>query len=379
MRKKIRMLIDNTSTEVWPGLVAALGCILCGLTSPALATTLDLNFVDTVGHPVIVAKAELLLVAWGETKRIELETMEHSMRLPLDSDWLRSRWPEMFDHQEGVYLYLQAPPLASVRSHQFKWLGSGGYPGPVKIAFPDDLEVVVAKGDQASATISLRQKAPRRLRIVDTDGVPLPGTAIDSFMFWSQSNHCAALASAEPLDSHVSNADGWIEIQDGDFEYALELKDRFTLSFVEKKPARVPQTDKANVPDSLHKPGSSDSVSKHSRTVVLPWRLVSHFSQPETVVVVHRAPSRPLEIVVHRSGKPVAGLSLQGYWAACPCGACSGPIATTDEAGRIFIKEFHPDVYRWVRLFDDASEVWGAEPASSLPMRVIEVDLTEKR
>ena len=58
------------------------------------------------------------------------------MRLQLDSDWLRSRWPEIFDYQEGVYLYLQAPPLTSVLSHQFKWLGSGGHPGPVKIAFP---------------------------------------------------------------------------------------------------------------------------------------------------------------------------------------------------------------------------------------------------
>ena len=121
------------------------------------------------------------------------------MRLQLDSDWLRSRWPEIFDYQEGVYLYLQAPPLTSVLSHQFKWLGSGGHPGPVKIAFPGDQEVVVAEGDQASATISLRPKAPRRLRIVDTNGVPPPGIAIDSFMFWSQSNHCAALAGTEPL------------------------------------------------------------------------------------------------------------------------------------------------------------------------------------
>ena len=51
------------------------------------------------------------------------------MRLQLDSDWLRSPWPEIFDYQEGVYLYLQAPPLTSVLSHQFKWLGSGGHPG----------------------------------------------------------------------------------------------------------------------------------------------------------------------------------------------------------------------------------------------------------
>lgn len=38
------------------------------------ATTLDLNFVGPAARPVHVAKAELLLVAWGATQRIELET-----------------------------------------------------------------------------------------------------------------------------------------------------------------------------------------------------------------------------------------------------------------------------------------------------------------
>ena len=68
------------------------------------ATTLDLSFVGPDARPVHVAKAELLLVAWGATQRIELETSADALSLVLEPDWLRSRW-DRFDDQECVYFH----------------------------------------------------------------------------------------------------------------------------------------------------------------------------------------------------------------------------------------------------------------------------------
>ena len=148
--------------------------VLTGLCAVAHgATTLDLNFVGPDARPVHVAKAELLLVAWGETRRIELDTSTAALRVVLDRDWLRSRW-DWFDDQEGVYLYLQAPPLAAIQSDRFKWLGVEDA-GSVTIAFPRGQEVVVEEGTKASTTLAFRSRTARRVRIVDPDGRPRPG------------------------------------------------------------------------------------------------------------------------------------------------------------------------------------------------------------
>ena len=119
------------------------------------STTLDLNFVDTDGQPIRLASAELLLVAWGATDRIVLETSADGLSLTLDADWLRSRW-NRFDDQVGIYLYLQAPPLAAVQSHRFRWLGAGEHAGAVTIAFPRGNEVTVEEGMKASRTVVFR-------------------------------------------------------------------------------------------------------------------------------------------------------------------------------------------------------------------------------
>ncbi|MYJ75980.1 MAG: hypothetical protein F4089_13205, partial [Gammaproteobacteria bacterium] len=238
------------------------------------ATTLDLSFVDTDGKPVRLATADLLLVAWGATERIGLETSDDGLSLTLDGDWLRSRWSR-FDDQEGVYLYLQAPPLAAIQSHRFTWLGAAGHAGAVTIAFPRGQEIAVDEGMNATMTVVFRTTARRRVRVVDPDGRPRPGTAINAFMFWSQSNHCAVLAGGEPLGSFVANTDGWIEVPDGDFEYAFELGRGFTSDHVFLNEGRYERE-----------------------------RLVTRLLQPDTDVVVHQFPVRPLEMRVWRADEP---------------------------------------------------------------------------
>lgn len=138
--------------------MAVLVCVvvpwLCA--KPAWATTLALTFVDTDGRPKQVAKAELLLVAWGDADRIEFETSAHGLDLALDPEWLRSRWPYRFNGQESAYLYLQVPPLAAIRSHQFQWPGSGEHTGATTIAFSGGRRVVVDNGTDVVMTLAFR-------------------------------------------------------------------------------------------------------------------------------------------------------------------------------------------------------------------------------
>ncbi len=318
-----------------------LSCVWSLLLSahPAWTKTLTLNFVDTNGRPVEVTKAELLLVAWAETERIELETSANSLQLVLEPDWLRSRWPQ-FDAQEAVFLYLQAPPLAAIRSHRFRWPVITGYGIPTVIDFPGGRQAVV-KDEDASMTLAFRPTGVRRVRIVDPQGMPLRDVAVSVSMFWSTSGRCAVMTGSEYLGRRVTNADGIVEVADGDFEYALSLLGGHHV-FAE---------------------GGS-----------IPWRLLTHLTEPTTDIVAREFPIQPLKMRVWRGSEPAVGIYLRGYSALCLCGACDGPLATTDEEGGIQLDDFRPEEYRRVWLVDDDMEVWEA-PTSALPNTVVEVQL----
>ena len=162
-------------------------------------------------------------------------------------------------------------------------------------------------------------------------------------MFWSDSNHCGHITGSEYLGRHVTNADGIVEVADGDFEYALSLLGGHHV-FVE---------------------GGS-----------IPWRLLTHLTEPTTEIVAREFPIQPLKMRVWRGSGPAVGVYLRGYSALCGCGACDGPLATTDEEGRIQLDDFRPEAYRRVWLVDDDMEVevW-EEPTSALPNSVVEVQL----
>ena len=70
-------------------------------------------------------------------------------------------------------------------------------------------------------TLVFRPRAPRRIRFVDPGGRPWSGLKVHASMFWSSANHCAILTGSESLGGHVTDVAGWVELPDGEFEYAL--------------------------------------------------------------------------------------------------------------------------------------------------------------
>ena len=133
----------------------------------------------------------------------------------------------------------------------------------------------------------------------------------------------------------MANSDGWIEVPDGDFEYALELGPQLGSDHVFVANGRYERE-----------------------------RLVTRLPRPETDVVVHRFPVRPLKIRVWRGQEPASEVWLHAHMANCPCGACSGPLARTDEMGHIQLDEFRPEEWTWVWLVDGDTEYWRTEPTT---------------
>ena len=344
--------VTNLSARMCVATVKLLGWVLCAY--PAWATTLDLGFVDTGGHPVHVTKAELLLVAWGQEERIELKTTGDSLTLHLEPEWLQSRWPRSsqsarsrFSDQLGVYLYLQAPPpLAAMQSDRFRWptgaaRESANQGDTTTITFPREQQAVVPEGADPGMALVFRPKVPRRVRFVDSHGKPQRNLAVGVNMFWSDENHCAVLTGREWLGSHVTDEAGWIEVPDGEFVYALGVREPYRF----------------DVPPSLDSP--------------TPWRLVTRLPGASTEFVVRELAVRPLELRVRRGGEPAAGIHLRGVLATCICGACDGPLGTTDEGGRIRLDDFRPERLSEIWLVDGDTEVWRSWPGGG----VIEVDL----
>ena len=334
----------------------ALGVGLMLRAYPMWATSLQLEFVDTDGTPVKVAKAELLLSAWGvEAERIELETSSDGLRLELEPEWLRSHGPAGWlsapgggpiERYVGAHLYLQAPPLAAIQSDRFQWPsgvpGDGPDPGRgTIITFPRGQEAVVPQGQDVSMTLVFRAKAQRRVRFVDRTGRPWSNFSFHASMFWSDHNRCAILTGSESLGSHVTDAAGWGELPDGEFVYALGI-----------------QWPHVYAGRSL----------EDSRT---PWRLATRLSDPGIAVVVRELKVRPLEVRVQRGGRPAAGLHLRAMGAFCVCGACDGPVGTTDEDGRIRKEDFRPDSVDEIWLVDGDTEVW----RSPSTWGIVEIDL----
>ena len=316
-------------------------------------TLLELRFVDPDGNEVQLDKAELLLVGWGEVGRIQLEPTEEGLQINLDPNWLRPRMGNRYekfdwlDHLDYVFVYLQADPFASIRSNAFQWIGDRvNHPGPVRVAFPGGETVIVEKGETIRATITFRKKDVKHVRFVDPEGRPFPGIHVDAYMYWSAQNHCGALSGSEPLGEFVSDAYGLITLPDGDYEYALELRDRRIREFV---------------------PYSN-----------LSWRVVSDLKTPEPVFVVLEHPIRPLELIVRREGKPVTGwVQPHVLTRNCSCGACSALYEGVDKFGRIRIKNFRPAIYSSIWLMDHRTgeELWRADPSSWTEPRTIEIDL----
>jgi hypothetical protein len=191
---------------------------------------------------------------------------------------------------------------------------------------------------------------PRSLLLLDDDGRPVSGAEVTSYMYWSSSNHCARLSGARLLGTAVSDADGVVEVPDGDFEYAFEIA-ASDMGLVLSDP-ELPE---------------------------YPERLVTTLRGEETVVNLHRRKSVTLTMRVLKSGVPVAGQMLYGCMADCPggvCASCCGPLSASGPYGIITIPGFYPESYKSIYITDDSGEnLFEADPGKLSLERPIEVDL----
>jgi len=194
-------------------------------------TKLEMTLKDVKGNAVSFAKAELLLVAWGETKRLELPTEGNQLMLSLDEEWLTSQWTRPLSNMIAGYLYIQADGYASVRSEPFLWIGAVDIESgkakrvsELKINFPDGSGITVPEGENRKSKLVLRKPQARYLRFIDDEGKSVSGVSVTSSMFWSASNHCGFLNGVDLLDESVSDAEGRVLVPDGDIEYVFELQ-----------------------------------------------------------------------------------------------------------------------------------------------------------
>lgn len=311
-------------------------------------TLIALHLRDTDGRPVAPSKVELELVAWGDNERLPLRSAGSRVFLPLDTTWLKERWTPSRGLYYWGYLYLEADGYASIRSDRFYWSGSRTDDhAPVtmtRLRFPCGAEARVRPGGQAECTVAFRRPRPRTLRLVDTQGQAVAGVKVSSYRFFSSNNHCNALSGCEPLGTAVSDAEGRVPVIDGDFEYAFEFR----------KPGWL-----------LLEPQSWDAM-----------RLVTRLETEETSVVFQEMERRPLQLVVKEGSAVAGGRVLFGALAHAGCGVNRGPLATTDDQGRITLPDFRPERYAEI-YFPDGNQrpLWTADPREARFAERVVIDL----
>ena len=339
----------------------------CGATRPAdsqpvAVTGLRLRFVDAQRRPVQLSKAELLLVAWGDADRLPLAVQGERLNLDLSPSWLRSRWPRRFADLEKAYLYVQAEGYAPICSLPFHWLGSHEAPKSpglvlVTIDFRQGVPARLHEGEYAERTIVLHRPRTRRVTLVGDDGKPLAGVRGSVYMFWSASNHCGFLSGAEPLGTFVSDEAGQFTVPDGDFQYALVLQDRRSVFRAPPGPGVT------TIIQNLVSPTGAQAST-----------LISFLHPPNTTFGVHQFARRPLVVRVLRDGKPLPQVTLMGSIANC-CGACSGPLGTSDAEGRIVVEDFYPEELDELFICGpDDGRVWRLSPRE-LPVGPLKIEL----
>lgn len=320
------------------------------------AAELKLLFKDEAGKSVTISKAELLLVAWGYTERLTLETQGTALSLPLDGSWLRSRASERFRDLDGVYLYLQASGFAPIRTDRFTWPGSGPEPASgARIQFPGAQELVIPRDGVATSKITFRRPQKKFIRFIDDENKPFPDVKASISVFWSDSNHCGRLAVADSLTKSTSDGNGLIAVPDGDVEYVVEI-------------------------------GSRVAVFKDPGNSAFPDRLRLHMNSAIADVPLHRRAMKPLMLQVVHDGAPATGEMLFTCLQDCregSCGSCCGFLQKTDGRGMISLTDFYPEMYG--RIFfarpdakvplQEATPLWEMKPPAYPPNAVIKVDL----
>ena len=323
----------------------------------AEATQLRIHCRDESGRNVHLSNAELLLSVWGGGPPVSLDLGDSDLILPLDPQWLQSRWPHPPNVRiDEASLLLRAEGYVAIQSEPFAWMGTdkliSGVPvqiTEIEIRFPRHRSIVVRDGTDARINLNFRRAVERRLRLIDDrDGSPVKGVEVVRHLFWSDYNHCGGLSGAEDLGMVVSDAAGYVPVPDGDIKYAFEFLKAFYV---------------------LENPTVS----------YWPTQLRTRLSARDTVIRLHHFRKRPLRMRVTVNGRPAQGKELIGFASGCPggvCAACDGPIGTTDAKGMIHLPEFYPEQLQAVYFLDsDQQRIWEADPRKWPNKGIVEVEL----
>jgi len=134
------------------------------------------------------------------------------------------------------------------------------------------------------------------------------------------------------MGEFVSDSAGRIALPDGDYEYALVLRD-----------------------------GRSVFRSPPQREEPI---LLSYLPRPDTTLHVHRFVRRPLRLRLLSEGRPIPHAFLNVQAANCGCGACQGSIAASDIQGRVAVDDFYPEQYEVLCICNASGKpVWHLAPS----------------
>lgn len=316
----------------------------------ASASDLVVRCTDADGAPVRPDKAELLTSGWGYADSIGLQMSGDAVRVPLDEDRLNSLAGQDMAQVDELFLYIEAPGYAPVRSAAFGPPGTwAGTPGKAEVSFPGGVGEALTRDGNTEVTVVLRRPVKRSLLLLDENGT-VQGVKVSTYMYWSSSNHCARLTGARLLDTSVSGGDGTVEVPDGDFEYAFEIA-ADDMGLVLRDP-ELPE---------------------------YPERLVTRLKEEKTVVKLHRRKSVKLTMRVMKNGVPAAGETLYGCMADCPdgvCASCCGPLSPIGQDGIIIIPRFYPEAYTSIYIpAADGSNLFEADPRKLSLERPQEIEL----
>jgi hypothetical protein len=288
---------------------------------------------------------------------VPLPVQGAEISIPLTRAWIEQQVKQVDAalHLYVQHLYFEAKGYAPIRSNEFAWPGSSdtvaGNPATRALDLGRGARVELESDKELRLKVVFRRPGKRSLRFLDETGTPVPGVEFTHGAFKAIEGHCGVALAIEDYGHRVSDSDGRADIRDADVEYLIEVrKDRFSV--VTPKPDSDPLTD----------------------------HIIARLSAKETVVVLHRWVRMPLEFQVLRDGKPVRKRLLTGMLAVCPCGACDGPLATSDENGKISVADFYPDEYEYIAFFADSGgrELWKITQAEMLSKglpKVIELPL----
>jgi hypothetical protein len=320
------------------GFLVAVGLLQPVQQSNAVRTELIVRAVDEAGRPVRLTRADLYFDVWGGNEVTPLPHSGNVVRIGLDRSAACALEPQLcaIHPAFSARILLEAENLAPVSSDLFDWMSQAAQTTrlpPVEIRFPGAVPLRFTPGTRRDVTIRFRAKQPRRLRVVDRAGAPVVGARVSVMNLFAATNHMGMFEGDAILDERPTDARGEVEVPDGDITYGVQIgKPHWSI----EKP----------------RPGSwPDQIAQRIDV----WPLT---------VVMRRHARLPLLLRFVRDGDPVAGLAVSACVAPCG-GACCGPIGTTDAAGNLTVRDFHPEEYD--RVFvplpaDPYRSVWEIDP-----------------